>query len=318
MSEESKAPEHAERKTQPPEQLLTGLASHIQHFFDASDSSKRTDLDLFVIALSITKVLFDLRGSMPGGSPILPVPDLITETARLSNRIVSFVLDDHTHFGTGVLVGPEHVLTAAHLFFEPETGRLIDRERQGRITVEVHTTLIDKIVVEGPRRKAHLYEPHTDAWLLDPGLKGDVAQRDVNALDFAIVRISERFGDDQVGGGDTRRWFPIPTAANAAVLADDLVLHVFEFLDRERLLTSIGLVRGVVENGMRVLHTASTLGSGSGAPIVNTHLNLVALHVGGPISGEVPRANRALPIRRVAEVIDRPLFGGVTIRSMLK
>jgi hypothetical protein len=273
-------------------------------------------IDFSRVGLAFVNGLLGLMSGL-GGGPIVPVPRLLIRTAELSNRIVSFVLDREVHFGTGVLIGPDLVLTASHLFFEQETGRLIDRARLKRITVEARTTLIDNILMPGPPRTANLYQPEGDLWLLDPPLRDDVAQRDLLSLDFAIVRIDERFGDDHVGGANqTRKWFELPTADDAPVLSDDLIVHVFEFLDREELLTSVGQTRGIVDNGYRVLHTASTLGSGSGAPLVDSELNLLAIHIGGAVSGEVPRTNRALPIRRVAEIIDQPLPAGSSIRSM--
>ena len=249
------------------------------------------------------------------GHPIIPLARYLSETVKISNRIVSFVLEDRRHFGSGMLVGPSHVLTAAHLFFT-EQGVLIDRNRLRRITAEVHTTLIGDVIVEGARSTAGLYKPDSDKWIIDPITVGELAQRDVYDLDFAIVRLDKPLGDELVGAAP-RGWFEVPTAASAELLAPDVALQVFEFLDRERLLTSTGFVRGLERNGMRVLHTASTASSASGAPILSMGSGLIAMHLGGAFSGEVPPSNRALPIRRVAEVIDQSV-GGATIRSLLK
>lgn len=262
------------------------------------------------------------------GSMILSVPRELIETVNVSNRIVSFILDGNTHFATGILVGDCYVLTAAHLFFEDD-GSLIDPDRASQITVEVHTTYLGNIITEGPRRTAKLYSPRTFDWLVDPTVKTEqskdrkgqeskqVATRDVRKLDFAIVRLDHSL-DEDIGFGLRRHWVEIPTAATAEILSTNLGVRVFQFLDRKELLTSSGYVRDVTMNGYRVLHTASTADSASGAFIGNDEFKLVAIHLGGSASGELPKSNRGLPIRRVAEEIDRVRDNGTTVRSELE
>lgn len=247
------------------------------------------------------------------GSSIVRVPRQLIGTVKASNRTVSFILDGRVHYGTGILVSPCHVLTAAHLFLD-ETGRVIDSTRAGRTTVEAQTTYFGNIIMEGPRRGSELA---TD-WLLDPKLDGvGKATRDVKALDFAIVTLKERLGNDPVGNGITRDWVTVPTAGEAQLLSPNLALRIFQFLDREALFTSSGSVRKVNPDGMRVLHTASTLDSSSGSAIFDDEFNLVALHLGGAASGELPKSNRGLPVRRIAESIDE-VRDGTTVRAQLK
>jgi hypothetical protein len=76
-------------------------------------------------------------------------------------------------------------------------------------------------------------------------------------------------------------------------------------------------VRDVTQDGYRVLHTASTADSASGAALMDDDFHLLAMHLSGSASGEWPRSNRGLPIGRVAEVIDQPMANGSTVRALL-
>ncbi|MBV8547408.1 MAG: trypsin-like peptidase domain-containing protein [Acidobacteria bacterium] len=270
------------------------------------------------------KARFDLAeevatfGSAPGGSsPIVPVPKHLLDLVNATNQIVSFILDDTTHFGTGILVGPGYVLTASHLFFERTTRKLTDSTRLPRITAEVQTTRIGSTLMPGETISSPLYQPDTNDWLIDPPIKDGVAQRELFNLDFAIVKLKESLGDDMVGKLK-RGWFKIPTADAAEVLTAGLGFRILQFLDRGPLLTSAGFVHKVNPNGMRVLHTASTAQSASGAPLLSDEGNLLGIHVSGCPSNELPKFNRAIPIRRIAEIIDEPDANGDTIRDRLQ
>jgi hypothetical protein len=303
------------------QELLNKTPSHVvsclQEISKDFDGVYGADLDLesrFAIAERAFAVFDSITG---GSSPIVSAPKHLLDLVNATNRIISFVLDDTTHFGTGILVGSRYVLTASHLFFERKTRKLIDPSRLKRITAEVQTTMIGTALRQGATNTSPLYEPHTDNWLVDPPIKDGVAQRDLFNFDFAIVRLQKAFGDDDVGSVK-RSCFDIPTADAAEVLATGLVFRIFQFLDRGPLLTSSGFVHQVNPNGMRILHTASTAGSASGAPLISDAGNLLGLHVSGCASNERPKFNRAIPIRRVAEIIDKPDDNGKTIRDRLK
>ncbi len=292
------------------------------------DSTKQTDSEGRKKAFLRADALLKICDAIGGGGIIAPVPTTLVETAKISNRIVSFILDG-THFGTGILVGKYHVLTAAHLFFD-EDGQLIDPRRAAGITVEAHTTYLGNILMEGPRRPAKLANAATlDGWLVDPKINTEeatdvygqrqvryVATREVADLDFAIVKLGSSFEED-IGFGVPRGYVEIPTADEAEVLSTNLGVRVFQFLDRKDLLTSSGHVHDITARGYRVRHTASTADSASGAFIGNDEFKFVAMHLGGSASGELPRFNRALPIRRIAEEIDRVRPDGTTVRAAL-
>ena len=270
------------------------------------------DVAVKLLLSSLTDVISDI---IIGGNPISPMPAYILDTVRISNRVVSFLLDGTTHFGTGILVGPAHVLTAAHLFFD-EVGDLIDPSRTGRTTVAVDTTLLGDIMLKTQRTMIPLLEaPHCH---VDPEVIGISAQREVEKLDFAIVKLSKSIGNDGVGSNEQRSWFDIPTVETAPILAPDLPLRVFQFVDAKELRVSTGVFREFTSDGFRVAHTASTVDGSSGSFALNDRVQLLAMHVSGPLSGEVPRCNYALPVSRVAESIDLPGADGKTVRSKLQ
>ena len=290
-------------------------------FLDESFKSLRTGA--FTISRQIGYLLSDLLyvviTDVPiggGGGPIVPVPQFFADISRISNRTVSFLLDE-VHFGTGVLIGRQSVLTAAHLFFEAD-GRLIDRNRLNHISVELHTTHFAHVLAEGDIKRVKLAPIENDEWLIDPRMKGDVALRDVDYLDFAIVKLERAIGDDLIGLKETRGWCKVPKAEDAPLLARDLPLLVFEYVERKNLSLSAGFVRDVTDDRYRVLHTAATLDSSSGSGMFDLEGRLAAIHLGGSASGERPWSNRALPIRRVAETIDASYQGGPTIRASVK
>lgn len=271
----------------------------------ASDGALK--LDLIQMLLRITDVII-------GGSAILPAPQQLIETVRITNRVVSFVLDDKTHFGTGILVGPSHVLTAGHLFFE-SNGTLIDRARLSRITISADTTFLGNIVVQGSRRSTALYKPESAGCFIDPEID---TPREMEKLDFAIVRIVDALGDDPVGNNEERGFFEIPAAAKAPVLSPDRPIRVFQYLDAKEVRISSGVLRDLSPDETRVAHTASTLDGASGAPLVEDDGQLLGIHVSGALSGVAPRSNYALPMARIATSIDTPNPKGITARQRLK
>lgn len=292
--------------------------SRLSLFHDAlTGNSKETssflDLGIKLTLLSWVQGILD---SINPGSPIVSATQHLTDGFRLSNRVVSFVLDGKTHYGTGVLVGPKHVLTASHLWFD-EDGELIDDSRIHRTTVVVNTTRLGNVLAK-EQSSTSLDGSDAAGVLIDPCLNGIIPRRrNVAQIDFAIVRIRDPLGNDSVGNGETRHWVELPTADTAPVVTPEMPVRAFQYIDAKEPRLSAGFVRGFTADGLRALHTASTIGGSSGSPVLNQKDELVGLHVSGMISGEFPKSNRALPIGLIADVIDK-VQNGITIRSLLK
>jgi hypothetical protein len=209
------------------------------------------------------------------GSSLTAVDDVLQQMARAARHTCRFVLDDAaTNFASGVLVGSDLVLTAAHAFFDAGGEPILARAQE-------------RVVVEVGGEAVRLHE----RWLITPEVDGrGYAVRDVDRLDYALVRLERAVADD---------WCTIPAAASIPVLVPGLMLHVVQCVDREAPRISSGSVTGVSDDRMRVRYTASALPAASGSPVFDDAFRLIALHIERG-DGSVPSHNLGLPIRRVA------------------
>ncbi|MGZ8731590.1 MAG: trypsin-like serine peptidase [Thermoanaerobaculia bacterium] len=265
----------------------------------ARSGSADARLTLFLLL----DALWKLRDEF-GGSAITEVPAMLKEEVRAANRICRFLLEDGvTVIGTGFLVGPSHVLTAGHLFFEPYDqvrGKLIDPARPTNVLVEFLTIYAGTSMISvAPSTVVKLAKE----WAVDPLMSGDFTDREVADLDFAIVKLEKAIGEEGTGGGDTRQWFQIPHPANVVTLSNNSMVRVLQYLDRGSLRNSIGMVKGVNSARTRVFHSASTRDAASGSVILNDRLQLTAVHVSGE-DEENPFVNQGLPLLRIAKYLD--------------
>lgn len=265
----------------------------------ARGGSTEARLTFFLLLDALWKFFDDI-----GGSTISELPAILRDELRIANRMCRFVLADGvTVIGTGFLVGPSHVMTAAHVFFEPDgagTGRLIDPHRPTDISVEFLTIYAGTSLVSvGPPTAFSLDRD----WAVDPVISGSATDREVEDLDFAIVKLQKPVGNDTVGGGGTRQWFQIPPSASVPTVAANSMVRVFQYLDRGSLRTSSGVVKGVNDARTRVLYSASTRDAASGSAVVNDQLQLIGVHVSGA-DEKNPFANQGLPLLRIAKYLD--------------
>jgi V8-like Glu-specific endopeptidase len=209
--------------------------------------------------------------------------------------VCRFVDSSGTVFGTGFLVSPEYVMTAAHVLFG-EDGK--PRRAASDISVEFETVLIHPKVIVQTNTPAILLAA---AWAVDPVLINGVADREIASLDYAIVKLAKAAGDDLVEQPNTKRgWIEIlktPPYLNA-----ELMLHLIQYVDRKSVNHSVGRVVALSADGMRVSYAASTLDGASGAPVLSDEFELAALHVTGFTSEE--QFNSGIPIRKIKASLD--------------
>ncbi|GAB3513299.1 trypsin-like serine peptidase [Phytohabitans suffuscus] len=237
---------------------------------------------------------------------------------------------DKRQVGTGVLIRPNLVATAAHVVLEllaRTPDRALARRVDGSLLAAPDTlkrlTLtfndFDRVVLapaSPPAGAAVALHPDWLAWGSPPTPIEQTALsevRDVDGIaepdgpwDLAIIRLAE--GRDLI----PPRFLGRPPRAAFQIH----VLHhphgVQEF--GEPLLWSIGqLDEQLGEPPMRYLHDANTFGGSSGAPVFDSAWRLVALHQGGcrslqdtagAAALEPTARNRAVPVRSWCDNID--------------
>lgn len=197
------------------------------------------------------------------------------------------------HKGTGVLVRPTLIATAAHVVLDlvdmQDDGTLIARpDTLKKLEVRFHDVedyLPDSIQTKRCDPEVVDLHPNWLAWGSKPTpneLSRDFNVRNICDItdqggpwDLALIRLAKA------------RTLPEPKLVPAPP-SEPVRIHVLHHPARvsggsEPLLWSIGELDEQLGNpAVRSLHSANTLGGSSGAPVFNAGWEIVALHQGGP------------------------------------
>ena len=216
------------------------------------------------------------------------IADLGSFAARLQellHQVCAVELGDH--FGTGFLIGPQTVLTNYHVVeraykgsFDPRNIRLrfdYQRLRDGRTTnAGVEYQLGADWIVAGSRYSDADTKPY------DPQ---HVSAED--ELDYAVLRPAQELGLGAPTGPITnpRGWLSPP--AQPFEFAPDTFLMVIQHPCHDPISfdDAQDAVLRVNANGTRVQYRTNTMPGSSGSPVLNRHLELVALHHSGEPGG---------------------------------
>jgi hypothetical protein len=109
-------------------------------------------------------------------------------------------------------------------------------------------------------------------------LPGGSGEPTIQQLDYALVRLDERVGDDPAPGPGTRGHIGLKKTIPAATAGSALM--VLQHPLRGELQFAIGTLLGPNETGSRLRHTASTQDGSSGSPVLDASLAAIALHNG--------------------------------------
>ncbi len=205
--------------------------------------------------------------------------------------------------GTGFLIGPDLVLTNYHVM-----ASLI----QGRTDLASWSCRFDyKVTESGQTISDGRSVAFAKDWLIDTlpyspvDEMADPKPRDPTdeELDFALVRLAERIGEEPVGKGEQsepREWVRIPEAAidygairSIAILQHPNRKPMKLALDFEQNITVAG-------GGRRIRYTVPTDNGSSGSPVFDGDWNLIALHHSGDPRTKNPEYNEAIPIALIA------------------
>ncbi|OEO29796.1 hypothetical protein VW23_001755 [Devosia insulae DS-56] len=222
----------------------------------------------------------------------------LTKLAMLRRRVcrIEHVSrpSDRPGFGTGWLIGPDLLITNYHVIrsFKPAAGNGTD--------VSGITCRFD--VAEPPTTGNGRECKFAADWLVDASPPGSAERNEGTAaptegeLDYAVIRLAERVGDDEVEPGMARGQVDI-VAHGAAPSQDDVLLIVQHPEGLPQRFAFGNSKNSLKPEDLRLRHTANTLKGSSGSPVVNIDLAIVALHqAGGDGTG-----NQCVPIERVAQ-----------------
>ncbi|ESW81887.1 hypothetical protein X770_29085 [Mesorhizobium sp. LSJC269B00] len=198
---------------------------------------------------------------------------------------------DTPGFGTGWLVGRDLLLTNHHVIqsFKPAAKNGLDASE---ITCRFD-------VPEPPSGQKGRECKFAADWLVDDSLPGAAERQEGGALpteaelDYALIRLAEPVGDDQVEQGQVRGRVDL-AARGASPKQSDVLLIVQHPEGLPQRFAFGNAVNTPKPDERRLLHDANTLKGSSGSPVVNIKLDIVALHHAGG------QANQAVPIELVA------------------
>lgn len=217
--------------------------------------------------------------------------------------------------GTGLLVGPDLVLTNYHVIEGILNGKVSPANVRCRFdykalpddeTVNAGTAveLADNWDVVHTRYSEADTDPNNQAWGTDE-------------LDFAIVRLDRDIGNEPIGDkaeaqAPERQWLALP--AEPVALAQNDILFILQHpQDLEAVGTKLqpmqlatGIVMSFAGNGLRMRHDTRTLPGSSGSPVFNADLELAALHHAGEPNNRLDyhgAYNQAIPLGKITRYL---------------
>ena len=217
--------------------------------------------------------------------------------------------------GTGVLVGPDLVLTNYHVIESVLSGKVS--------AANVRCRFDFKALSDGSAVNSGTAVGLADPWDVvhapysAADTQADGGQWSAGELDFALVRLADEVGNQPVGDkpepqAPPRGWLRLP-AAPVPLVADDVVLVLQHPQDLETarvklqpMQLAVGTVMGFVGNGLRVRHNTRTLPGSSGSPVFNANLEIAALHHAGEPNNRLDYTgeyNQGIPLGEIVRFL---------------
>lgn len=232
----------------------------------------------------------------------------------IESRICRIELPSGVAIGTGLLVGPDLVITNYHVI----GGILVDKSRSNELLLRFDF----KVTADGTSiNPGKLYSLLKHDWLVDFSeysewdlVSGDVEPTD-DELDYALLRVDGSPGNDPVGGdtGDqrsvSRGWIQLPQAPHDFLANRALYLVQCPAGEPMKVVLDTDAVISVNAAKNRVLYSTDTAASSSGAPCFDKDWNWVALHHSGDPKyfdlGLKPLYSQAIPVQKIIERLTR-------------
>lgn len=197
--------------------------------------------------------------------------------------------------GTGVLVGPDLLLTCHHVVQEVIDG--------GASPTGVRCEFGHQVRPDNTVQWGEPYELAED-WLVafsphapgEGGIGSDVCPRP-DQLDYALLRLAGRPGGRSPAGRRTPRgWAVLRSAPVVPAVGGELIVLQHPRGGPVKLAMNSRGVRTLGVDGIRLVHDTSTMHGSSGGPCFTFDFELVAVHLG--LAGSAT-ANRAVPVAAI-------------------
>jgi hypothetical protein len=258
----------------------------------------------------------NLMGCIPDLS-LLKLTDFLISIKNQVCLIVSHTggMEPKTTLGTGFLVGADLVLTCDHVLTQfAHDANLI----QGGNSIEIYFDFHygDKVQNINPNlpgaRKVQLADKWyvtSSPWTNPDGLQQPRNKEDnerlQNKLDFILVRLAEKVGEQSVNfeGGRIRGWVDV---ANEPVTVNDWII-IPQHPEGSPQRIDLGRFKTLDFTNTRLRYNTNTANGTSGAPCFNHHFKLVGLHNGYVGPREKPILNQAIWITSITTQLTRYL-----------
>jgi hypothetical protein len=222
-------------------------------------------------------------------------------------RHVCMVEIDNTGVGTGLLVGPDIVLTAYHVVEHllHDGGPGAGSDQRLRVVFDflrVYASNGMSHIAGGARYSvsAQWHELHSPYYVSERAANPLPPPDDlpVDQLDYVVIRLGSQVGLAPIPDlGTQRGWTELKPPA--IPLAPFLALNISQHPRSQPLRGSVGRVTRLPGHGARLRYTASTTPASSGSPCWNNEFELVALHNFGGIPTQKGFENQGVPISRI-------------------
>jgi hypothetical protein len=226
------------------------------------------DLADLVQTVDLPAGLEGLLRAAPGGLP--DAVDFRVRLAQCESQVCR--VETATQLGTGILVGPNLVLTNYHVV--PGIGE------GGKMSIPANCLFDYRKGADGftlPARRVAVAKAISWSIYSSEDLRAGQAAIDPNELDYALLELDEEVGNQGIVKSFDARGFA--SMLPNILLAQSAGIIILQHPMGEQLKIDIGAVTTLA--GTRMRHSVNTLKGSSGAPLFDADLRLVGLHHAG-------------------------------------